>query len=192
MESTVAEGVRLARRAVALGRDDADVLAAAGHAVSRLAGELESGADLIDQALALDPNSAQAWTWGGWIKVWRGEADAAIAWFARAMRLSPLDPRLHVMQAGTASAHFVAGRYEEARVWGERAVRGQPSRGPALRVAAASLALTDRPEAARGMMAALRAADPELRVANLRERAPWAPDAFARLAEGLRRAGLPE
>jgi hypothetical protein len=108
------------------------------------------------------------------------------------MRLSPVDPRMFIMQAGVAAAHFVAGRYDEARVWSERAVRGEPTAGPNLCIAAASLALTGRLEAARHAVAALRDADPGLRIANLRHRSPWPPDTLARLAEGLRMAGVPE
>ena len=39
------------------------------------------------------------------------------------MRLSPLDPLMFVMQNGTAAAHFLAGRYDEASSWAEKALR---------------------------------------------------------------------
>ena len=47
----------------------------------------------------------------------------AIDHFAQAMRLSPLDPHTIAMQAGTAFAHFLAGRYDEASSWTEKACR---------------------------------------------------------------------
>ena len=160
--SEVAEATRLARRAVDLGKDDAIALSMAGHAIARMAGELETGAGLIDQALALNPNLAAAWLSGGWVNVWLGEPDEAIRRFAQAMRLSPIDPHMFNMHAGMASAHLIADRYDEARVWAGRAIRDQPQFGPALRVAVASFALTGRMPEARKALRSLREADPAL------------------------------
>ncbi len=124
--------------------------------------------------------------------MWLGEADEAIGRFAQAMRLSPVDPHMFNVQAGMASAHLIAGRYEEARVWAEPAIRDQPLFGPALRVAVASLALTGRTQEAEKALRLLRDADPALSLANLKDRAPFQPDGLAKLAEGLRLAGVPE
>src|SRR5262249_17940849 len=55
------DGVRLARRAAALGKDDPTALWSSGLALAYLAGELETGAAHIERALALNPNSAAAW-----------------------------------------------------------------------------------------------------------------------------------
>ena len=60
-----AEGARLARLAVELGKDDAVALTRAGHALAHLAGELDGGVALIDKALVLNPNLAAAWFLGG-------------------------------------------------------------------------------------------------------------------------------
>jgi len=86
----LAEAERLARRAVQLGRDDAVALYTAGFTLAHLVGDLEVGANLIDAALAIDPNSAAGWYYGGWVKIMLGEPGAAIGYEARAMRLSPL------------------------------------------------------------------------------------------------------
>ena len=160
--------------------------------MARLSGELDTGAALIDRALGLNPNLAEGWRSIGWVKVWLGQADDAIDSFAKAMRLSPVDPRMFDMQAGMASGHFIAGRYEEACSWSDKAVASQSKYGPALRVCTASQALAGQKERAQKLVALLRAADPGLRLSNLQERAPWNPIGFARLAEGLRKAGLPK
>ena len=52
----IAEGARLARRAVELGGDDAVALARGGHAVAHFTGDVDGGIALIDRALALNPN----------------------------------------------------------------------------------------------------------------------------------------
>jgi len=192
-EREVAEATRLARRAVDLGKDDAVALCMAGHAVARIVGDLDAGAGLIDRALVLNPNLAAAWLSSGWVRVWLGESDEALNFFAHAMRLSPVDPQMFNMQAGTASAHFIAGRYEEACVWGERALRDQPIFSPALRIAVASHALIGRLEQACWLMKRLREADPAMRISNLKDRVPWRrPEDLARVVDGLRKAGLAE
>jgi hypothetical protein len=60
-----AEGERLARRASVLAKDDAVALCSVGFALAMLAGETENGAELIDRALAIDPNMARAWHYSG-------------------------------------------------------------------------------------------------------------------------------
>ena len=67
-------------------------LAASGCALAYVVRDLEVGAALIDRALVLNSNLAEAWYYGGWVKNFLGEPEAAIERFARAMRLSPLDP----------------------------------------------------------------------------------------------------
>jgi TolB-like protein len=191
-KAEVAEALRLSARAVDLARDDAAILARAGSALAMMGPSIEAGSDMIEEALAIDPNLAFAWLGRGWVKVYCGESDAAIESFGKAMRLSPLDQHIFRSQAGVGAAHLLAGRLEEARLWAERASRAAPLYGPPLRVATAALALAGREEEARRMLATLRASDPDLRVANLRDRAPWRPNAFAVLAKGLRLAGLPE
>jgi TolB-like protein len=67
----IAEGARLAWRAVELGKDDAVALARAGHALALLIGDLDSGAAYIDRALVLDPNLACGWYASGSIVIGR-------------------------------------------------------------------------------------------------------------------------
>jgi adenylate cyclase len=187
------EGARLARRAVELGKDDAVALSRGGHALAWFAHDLDNSAAFLDRALALNPNLAAAWNLSGWVRAYRGELDMAIEQHARAIRLSPLDPILYNMHVGTAFAHFLAGRYDEASGWANRALREQPNYPAANRILAASNALAGNLSAAQEAMARLRELDPSLRVANLSEVYPvrQAED-LAKLAEGLRKAGLPE
>ncbi|MDB5634570.1 MAG: CadC-family transcriptional regulator [Tardiphaga sp.] len=188
----VAEGARMARRAVELGRDDAVALTRSGHALAHLAGELDGGIALLDRALVLNPNLAAAWFLGGFLRVWHGEPDGAIEHFARAMRLSPLDPELYRMQAGMAVAHLFAGRFDQASSWAEKASRDLPSFLMVVGIIAASHALAGRTAEGRRAMDHLRELDPTLRVSHLRDWLPiHRPEDLATFAEGLRKAGLP-
>jgi TolB-like protein/tetratricopeptide (TPR) repeat protein len=190
----IAEVTRLAQRAVELGKDDAFALAAGGYALAFLVHDLEAGASLIDRALVLNSNLAEAWFRGGWMKNWLGEPEPAIERFARAMRLSPLDPRRSGMRAGTAYAHFFLGHYDEAASWVAMALQDRPDFQTALRIQAASNAMAGRPEQAHKAMARLRQLNPALRVSTLKDvRGPYRrAEDLSRLEEGLRRAGLPE
>ncbi len=187
------EGARLARRAVELGKDDAVALSRGGHALAWFAHDLDNSAAFLDRALVLNPNLAAAWNLSGWVRAYRGELDMAIEHHARAIRLSPLDPILYNMHVGTAFAHFLAGRYDEASGWANRALREQPNYPAANRILAASNALAGHLSEAQEAMAHLRELDPSLRVANLSEVFPLrrAQD-LAKFVEGLRKAGLPE
>ena len=189
----IAEVTRLAQRAVELGKDDAMALAASGWALAHIVRDLEAGAGLIDRALVLNSNLAEAWFYGGWVKNWLGEPEAAIERFARAMRLSPLDPRVTRMRGGTAYAHFFLGRYDEAASWAAMALQDSPDYQPGLRIAAVSNAMAGRPEQAHTAMARLRQLNPVLRVSSLKEvLGPYRAEDLSRYEEALRRAGLPE
>jgi TolB-like protein/tetratricopeptide (TPR) repeat protein len=190
----IADVTRLAQRAVELGKDDAIALAAAGWALVYVVRDLEVGAALIDRALVLNSNWAEAWSFDGWVKNWLGEPELAIERFARAMRLSPLDPSLLRMPSGTAHAHFFLGRYDEAASWAAMALQDNADYQPGLRIAAASNAMAGRPEQAHKALARLRLLNPTLRVSTLKDvLGPFRrAEDLSRYEEGLRRAGLPE
>jgi TolB-like protein len=188
-----AELERLAKNAAVLGKEDAVALHTAGFALAQVAGHLEAGAALIDRALALNLNLAAAWYHSGWVRIYLGEPETAIEHMARAMRLNPLDPLLFGMQNGTAAAHFLAGRYDAASSWAEKALWDHPAHSPAMRMAAASHALAGRLAPARDAMARMRRIDPALCVSNIAAAVPFRrPEDFARYVQGLRKAGLPE
>jgi tetratricopeptide (TPR) repeat protein len=191
----VAASARLASRAAELGKDDAVALAFGGLALGYVAGDLEGAVALIDRALVLNPNLAAAWYASGTVRAFRGgEPDLAIEHLARAMRLSPLDPFMFSMQGVTAFAHFFAGRYEEAVVWAEKAFWERPNILATLRIAAASNAFAGRLEEAQKAVARALELDPGMRLSNLKDRIGTfrRPQDYAKYAQALRQAGLPE
>jgi TolB-like protein len=193
-----AETARLARRAAELGWDDAVALAWGGFALAYVVHDVEVGAALIDRALLLNPNLAEAWHFSGWVRIYLGEPEVAIEHLAHAMRLSPVDPLTFVTQMAMAFAHFFAGRYDDASSWAEKALatsapglRERPVYHPALLIAAASNALAGRLEVARNAIARLRQLNPTPHISNLKNQIPLRrPEDLARYAEGLRKAGL--
>jgi tetratricopeptide (TPR) repeat protein len=147
----------------------------------------------LERALVLNPNLAAAWFLGAYLRVWRGDIDGAIEYFAHAMRLSPLDPEMYRMQAGMGVAHLFAGRFDVALLWAQKALRELPGFLMAVAVVAASHALAGRTDEARLVMKRLRELDPALRLPDL---AQWLPiqhaEHLAIFTEGLRKAGLPD
>ena len=189
----IVEGTRLARRAIELGMDDAVALTRASHALAHLAGDLDGSVVLLDRAKTLNPNLAAAWFLAGFVRVWRGDPDDAIAHFTHAIRLSPLDPEMYRMQAGMAAAHLFAGRFDDASSWAAKAFRSLPSFLMVVAVIAASHALAGRTDEARRAIQHLRQLDPTLRISNLTDWLPIRrPQHLAIFSDGLRRAGLSE
>ncbi len=189
----IAEAARLARRAAELGQDDALALSKAAHVLASVVGDVDSGVACIDQALLLNPNLATGWYVSGWIRIFLGEPEAAIKLLARAMRLSPFDPLIFKVHAAIAYAHFFAGRYDEASAWAEKAVRAGPNYLTAVRGAAASHALAGRLGEAQKLIAHMRKLAPALRISNLKDLIPFRrSEDFAKWADALRKAGLPE
>jgi TolB-like protein/Tfp pilus assembly protein PilF len=187
-----AETERLARHAAALGKDDAVALSTAGIAFAYVLGAHDHGADLLQRALALNPNLASAWLFSGWARIWLGEPEVAIDHLARAMRLNPQDPQIFNAQAAMAAAYFFAGQYEDASSWAHAAIREQPVHFIATCVAAASHALAGQAQEATEAMTRLRQLDPDFRLSRLNDFFPIRrPDDAARWADGLRIAGLP-
>lgn len=164
----ITETVRVARLAVGLSKDDALALCQAGQALAYVAGQLDEGTNLVERAIALNPNLAAAWNFGGWIKIFRGDPERAIERFARAMRLNPLDPLLFLMQLGTACGHLFSGNDKEAAVWAERAIQERPRIVIALRMAAACFALGGRLDEAKKVAALLSEIASNFRIAQVR------------------------
>src|SRR5690606_32035852 len=188
-----AEGARLARRAVDLGKTDAVALTRGGHALAHFTRDLDVGIDFLDKALVLNPNLAAAWFLGGFLRIWQGSPDEAIKRFEHAMRLSPLDVEMFRMHTGVAFAHLIARRFDAASLWAERAYRDVPSFMLAAAAIAASSALAGRLADAKRAMRDVRRLDPTLRLATLDDTLHFQrPEDAALFAEGLRKAGLPE
>lgn len=191
-----AEANRLARRAAELGRDDAVALCTAGIAMSFVVGDLDRGRELVDRAIELDPNMAWAWLFSGWTRIWLGEPEAALEQVSRALRLNPLDPHRASMYGAMASAHFAAGRYEESLTWAECWAREQGALLYISVLATASAALAGKPDRARENLNWLRSNYPNLSVSSISKPGgmfPFRrPQDIEKIAEGLRKAGLPE
>jgi tetratricopeptide (TPR) repeat protein len=153
--------------------------------------EVKEGADIVDQALLLNPNLARSWNLSGWVRIFLGQPDLAIEHLERAMRLSPLDFAFHAMEAATAHAHLAAGRYHEAMVWAEKAVRDQPNQGDALVALSIASARAGNLDKARAAMKRLLQVRPHRRISNF-FLPRVTPENRAPVEDILRKLGMPE
>ena len=182
--------LQLAERAAILGPDDSEVLTAR-CAVHTIAGQFDVAGTLIARALALDPTSGWAWERSGWLKTFSGEPETGIAHFGNAMRLDPSCPSNANRFVGFGCAHFDAGRYQQAALWMEKALREQPSPIWVNRTLCVTYARLGERSAAHGSLAALRQYCPDLTVNQVLASLPFPPDFMGQVANGLGDLGLP-
>ena len=181
----------LAARAAGLNAGDPIVEALAGAAFT-LAHDLAPAALHFERALALDGACVWAWNRSGWLNVHRGRPDLAIEEFQKAIRLSPFDPAGFVCIFGIADAHFHKGDYDAAIEWSLKGFSQQPEAGWHLRVLVPALVHAGRLAEAEEAFAKLTAHYPGLTIAKVRDAVPFAAGMVDRMADGLRRLGLPE
>jgi len=192
-ERDKAETRRLVEQARLGDRADPLTMSFTGFAIAKVLNDLDAGIALIDRALALTPNLAAALAHSGYVRVWLGEPDKAIDHLQRAMRLSPLDPSMFLMQAAMAMAHFVAGRDDEAFAWAEKASQRNPFLLAAALIAAASAANLGRADDVAKYVTRVHQLNATLTISTMPARMNLRrPQDRARMLDGLRKAGLPE
>jgi TolB-like protein/class 3 adenylate cyclase len=193
-DAEVAEGVRLARHAIDMGKDDPDALWRAGWVIATLAGERAAGLGAIERALALNPNSSHAWSVNGWVQGFSNRPALAIEALQRAIRLSPLDPERWQVEGGLSLALLIAGRYEEAVEWADRALHGNPKATHVLGFKTVACSRLGRVEEQSACVARFCELRPGSTVANVEGamRTVLSREVLAIYLDGLRKAGLPE
>jgi adenylate cyclase len=190
-ESARDQALRLAQSAAALSGDDPTVLTVLG-AAQTIMGKHEVAARLLEKALLLDPNSAWAWNRSGWLQSYLDRPDVSIEHFERSLRLSPFDPMNFNAFIGIGSAHFAACRYSDAVLWFEKGLLDHPDATWAYRNLIPAYALLGRDADARRGLSLLLRDYPDLTVSKIISALVFSQPTLCRMAEGLRRAGLPE
>ena len=189
----LAGAVAAARNALNLDPTDAFVLAVAAHVEAFLNRQPESAAEMFERSLQLNKNSAFAWGVSAITCCYLGQPEAALDRLRNAWRLSPFDPLRFFFWGVAGFAELIAGRYDQALVWLEKARRDNSGHFAVHRNLAACYAQLGRTEEARAAAADLMQREPSFRVSEFESRYPLRrPDDQARLMAGLRAAGLPE
>ncbi|WP_426435530.1 adenylate/guanylate cyclase domain-containing protein [Bradyrhizobium genosp. P] len=181
----------LAERAANLSGDDPLVLAVLG-AVHTFVRNHGTARVLLERALALDPNCAWAWSRLGWIDNYSDHPNEAIEKFERALRLSPIDPMNFNNHAGIGSAHEISQDYDKAASLYRRALEEQPNAHWLYRNLASTLSGAGRIEEAKEAFAKMLLSYPDLTVSKFKQAMVFSNVALDRMAENLRKLGLPD
>jgi adenylate cyclase len=184
------EAVRLSRLALSIDVSDPETLAWAAAISAWMIGDSESGIEMADRAVALNPNSHIAWSTRGWIYKIAGQPEEAVRSFERAIRMSPVDPAGYLTFTGIGLALIELGRFDEAIVSGKKALRQNPSFPATYRCLASAFAHLGRHAEAREAAARLLEVDPAFTISSWIARGGQSNSKLQ--IEGLRKAGLPE
>jgi len=184
------EAVRLVRLALSIDDGDAEMLARASIVSAFMVGDREGEIEMADRAVALNPNSFSTWNSRGHVYRLAGMPEEAIWSFERAIRMSPVDPRLHMTLCGIGMGLVELRRFDEAIVAAKKAQRQNPSYGPTLRCLAAAFAHLGRDPEAREAAARVLEVDPAFTISAWIARG--GQKSAKLMIEGLRKAGLPE
>ena len=184
------EAVRLLRLALSVDDGDPDTLSWACIISAFVVGDCENAIEMADRAVALNPNSFQAWNSRGHVYRVAGQPEEAVRTLERSIRMSPVDPRLHLTFAEMGSALIELRRFDEAIAAARKARRQNPFFSPAYRCLASAFAHLGRDDEAREAAARLLETDPTFTISALIARGGYSNAKL--LIEGLRKAGLPE
>ena len=182
--------LQLVQRAAVLDDHDPIVLTAQ-CAVHTMAGNFDAAEALVARSLALDPSFGWSWGRSAWLHAYKGESEAAIEHFNRALQLDPNAASRANNFTGIGAAHFNAGRYETAASWLQRALIAEPGAAWPNRSLSVSYArMGDRLKAVNSLDA-LRRSSPDLTVRQVVAAVPFRPQFLERLGNGLSDLGLP-
>lgn len=189
-KSEIAEGLRLLRLALSIDGNATFALSVLGNATASFSDDYETAREMVDRAVALNPNSSRVWDQRGFAYLMAGQPEEAIRSFERRIRLSPFDPLLFSTFAGMGVAFIGLRRFDEAVSAARKAARQNPLYPFAYRCLASALAHLGREAEAREAVAGLLELEPGFRIS---ERVPRGDVSGLQLyVDGLRKAGLPE
>ena len=189
-KSELAEAMRLFRLALSIDENDPEALAATGRMTARV-GDFDAANEMVDRAVALNPNSWMAWQMRGSTFNCTGKFEEAIRSFDRAIRLSPLDPFLFGTYTHMGFAFIGLRRFDDAIEAAKKALRQKPLYSATYRCLAAALAQLGRGAEAKEAVARLLELEPNFHISDWVERnGKWHSQLL--YIDGLRKAGLPE
>jgi adenylate cyclase len=184
--------IRHARLALTHGRDDAMALTLAGFNIGIIEHDRAVARDAFETAIALSPSLAFTHFFGCIVMGVAGEAERAIEWGERALRLSPFDPLSWAAWLGLFHGHFLQGHYEDAANAARKAIQGNPGLSISHTFLAAALAKGRHLDEAKATAARLLALEPGFSIRAFCTMIGPAPSHAASISEALRAAGLPE
>src|SRR6185312_3852795 len=116
-----------AQAAILHGQDDALALTFAAFSIGMDGHDRASAFTAFESALTISPSSALTYIMGSVVLAWAGEAQRAIEWSERGLRLSPFDPWAFAAYDAQAMGHFRLGRFDQALQAAYKSVQANPA-----------------------------------------------------------------
>jgi len=184
--------VRHAHAALKEGADDATAIGIAAFVVALTEHDPVAALAAFNRATAISPSNAFVLGFGSVALAFSGQAELAIEWAERALRLSPFDPLRHLPFNAMAIAHFTRGRYEQAAAASRNAIESNPPFSLLHAMLAASLVRLGQVDAAKLTAARVLVLQPSFSVGATLRSLGLPPEVAAPIGEAWRAAGLPE
>jgi DNA-binding SARP family transcriptional activator/TolB-like protein len=144
----------------------------------------------LQTAVRLSPSFAHGHYALAFVHCQSGDPQAAIQSSDHSRRLSPFDPLLFAMLTLRAAALVRLGYFGEAADWAAKAAGAPNAHSHALAVAACCLALGDRAEESRTVVASIRKMRPQYRFDDLLSATQLGPGLEALLRRAAERVGI--
>jgi TolB-like protein len=190
----VEAALSFSERALAHCDGDPEVLIQRADILIQHAGEFEEGMQLLQRALAGNPNNVQVLQQASIDNTLAGSLEDALDQAGRTIELAPGDPGLQMLAHSVRShVYIVQGKYAAAIEEAERAFAIDRSFWFASWMLVAANAHLGEMERAKHWLAVLLALRPGITVSEIasRQRPRW-PERLEPILDGLRLAGLPE
>lgn len=181
-----------AHAAITHGPTDPMALTFGGFAMALVEHDRPAAFEAFEEAITLCPSCAPAFIFGSAPFAFAGQAERAIDWGERALRLSPFDPMSYVAYHGIAVGNFQLGRYEEAARAGRKAIQSNPKFSFSYALLAAPLVKLGRIEEAKNAVVRLRELQPNFSISRQCEAVGIVPVVGEPMIAALRIAGLPD
>jgi tetratricopeptide (TPR) repeat protein len=189
----IAQSGRLARLAVDLAGRDAFVIAWSAVVLTHAERDPWTGAEIVERALGLNPDSPMARIADAWITHYLGDFRASLASIDRIEGCGGAGPLEFFCHTCRAMAHYQLGDAAQAVHFARRAVGLNPGFVVALRYLAAALVRMGEKGEAREVARRMLALDRSEYLAFFRRHSPYTDRAaLERLCADLAAAGIPE
>ncbi|GAB2895906.1 hypothetical protein GCM10027093_34440 [Paraburkholderia jirisanensis] len=155
-----------------------------------LVGDRNEAEVLLERSLQLDGRLPEARVRSGWLANYAEQPREAARHFRAAIRLAPIDPSLFNALAGLGVAHFIEGNHVQAIRRMEQALALNPKAVWIYRNLVPAYAAAGERQKAESGVCALLENYPRLSVGDVTDAMVFSAPVMAKIASGLRGAGL--
>lgn len=192
-EDDPALAISLARRALALGSDDAHTVVLGGFTLAMLREDYLTGLDAVRRAVEMNPGSGFVNAIAGSALVFGDDAENGLSMLDRAMMLGPKDPSFFSHMLVGSFGHLSAGRIEQALDLALRSIALNPNWDSSYIALITAYVMLDRIELAKEAAEKLLAIHPGACATGYERSLPIRNETFRDgIITCLKRAGIPD